>query len=348
MDITELLAFSVKNKASDLHLSSGLPPMIRVHGDVRRINLPPMEHKAVHAMVYDIMNDAQRKHYEDNFECDFSFEIPNLARFRVNAFNQNRGAGAVFRTIPSKVLTLEDLNAPRVFKDISEYPRGIVLVTGPTGSGKSTTLAAMINHINENQHAHILTVEDPIEFVHESKKCLINQREVGPHTHSFSNALRSALREDPDVILVGEMRDLETIRLALTAAETGHLVFGTLHTSSAAKTIDRVVDVFPAAEKEMVRSMLSESLRAVISQTLLKTKDGAGRVAAHEIMIGTPAIRNLIRESKVAQMYSAIQTGAQLGMQTLDQCLLDLVRRNVVSAIEARGKAANKDAFPGA
>ena len=348
MNITELLAFSVKNKASDLHLSSGLPPMIRVHGDVRRINLPPMEHKDVHAMVYDIMNDAQRKHYEDNFECDFSFEIPNLARFRVNAFNQNRGAGAVFRTIPSKVLTLEDLNAPRVFKDISEYPRGIVLVTGPTGSGKSTTLAAMINHINENQHAHILTVEDPIEFVHESKKCLINQREVGPHTHSFSNALRSALREDPDVILVGEMRDLETIRLALTAAETGHLVFGTLHTSSAAKTIDRVVDVFPAAEKEMVRSMLSESLRAVISQTLLKTKDGAGRVAAHEIMIGTPAIRNLIRESKVAQMYSAIQTGAQLGMQTLDQCLLDLVRRNVVSAIEARGKAANKDAFPGA
>ena len=347
MDITELLAFSVKNKASDLHLSSGLPPMIRVHGDVRRINLPPMEHKDVHAMVYDIMNDAQRKHYEDNFECDFSFEIPNLARFRVNAFNQNRGAGAVFRTIPSKVLTLEDLNAPRVFKDISEYPRGIVLVTGPTGSGKSTTLAAMINHINENQHAHILTVEDPIEFVHESKKCLINQREVGPHTHSFSNALRSALREDPDVILVGEMRDLETIRLALTAAETGHLVFGTLHTSSAAKTIDRVVDVFPAAEKEMVRSMLSESLRAVISQTLLKTKDGAGRVAAHEIMIGTPAIRNLIRESKVAQMYSAIQTGAQLGMQTLDQCLLDLVRRNVVSAIEARGKAANKENFAG-
>ena len=348
MDITELLAFSVKNKASDLHLSSGLPPMIRVHGDVRRINLPPMEHKDVHAMVYDIMNDAQRKHYEDNFECDFSFEIPNLARFRVNAFIQNRGAGAVFRTIPSKVLTLEDLNAPRVFKDISEYPRGIVLVTGPTGSGKSTTLAAMINHVNENHHAHILTVEDPIEFVHESKKCLINQREVGPHTHSFSNALRSALREDPDYILVGEMRDLETIRLALTAAETGHLVFGTLHTSSAAKTIDRVVDVFPAAEKEMVRSMLSESLRAVISQTLLKTKDGAGRVAAHEIMIGTPAIRNLIRESKVAQMYSAIQTGAQLGMQTLDQCLLDLVRRNVVSAIEARGKASNKDAFPGA
>jgi twitching motility protein PilT len=346
MDITELLAFSVKNKASDLHLSSGLPPMIRVHGDVRRINLPAMEHKDVHGMVYDIMNDGQRKIYEETLECDFSFEIPNLARFRVNAFNQQRGAAAVFRTIPSKVLTLEELNCPKIFKEISEYPRGIVLVTGPTGSGKSTTLAAMINHINENEYGHILTVEDPIEFVHESKKCLINQREVGPHTLSFSNALRSALREDPDVILVGEMRDLETIRLALTAAETGHLVFGTLHTSSAAKTVDRVVDVFPAAEKEMVRSMLSESLRAVISQTLLKTKDGNGRVAAHEIMIGTPAIRNLIRENKIAQMYSAIQTGQNFGMQTLDQNLIDMVRRNVVSSAEARYKAANKDAFP--
>lgn len=346
MDITELLAFSVKNKASDLHLSSGLPPMIRVHGDVRRINLPAMEHKDVHGMVYDIMNDGQRKVYEETLECDFSFEIPNLARFRVNAFNQHRGAGAVFRTIPSKVLTLEELNAPKIFREICEYPRGIVLVTGPTGSGKSTTLAGMVNHINENDYGHILTVEDPIEFVHESKKCLINQREVGPHTLSFANALRSALREDPDVILVGEMRDLETIRLALTAAETGHLVFGTLHTSSAAKTVDRVVDVFPAAEKEMVRAMLSESLRAVISQTLLKTKDGTGRVAAHEIMIGTPAIRNLIRENKIAQMYSAIQTGQNFGMQTLDQNLIDLVRRNVVSSAEARFRAANKDSFP--
>ncbi len=347
MDIAELLAFAVKNKASDLHLSAGLPPMIRVHGDVRRINLPPMEHEAVHGMIYDIMNDAQRKDYEENLECDFSFAIPGLARFRVNAFQQQRGAGAVMRTIPSKILTLEELNAPKIFGELTMQSRGLILVTGPTGSGKSTTLAAMINHVNENVYGHILTVEDPIEFVHEAKRCLINQREVGPHTLSFSNALRSALREDPDIILVGELRDLETIRLALSAAETGHLVFGTLHTSSAAKTIDRIIDVFPAAEKEMVRAMLSESLKAVISQSLLKTKDGAGRVAAHEIMIGTPAIRNLIREAKVAQMNAAIQTGASVGMQTLDQCLTDLVRRNVISMAEARGSAANKDNFPG-
>ena len=344
MDIAELLAFGVKNGASDLHISAGLPPMIRVDGDIRRINLPSMDHKAVHALVYDIMNDKQRKDFDEFFETDFSFELPGIARFRVNAFTQNRGSGAVFRTIPSNVLTLEDLACPAVFKDISDQPRGLVLVTGPTGSGKSTTLAAMVDHKNENEFGHILTIEDPIEFVHESKKCLVNQREVHRDTLGFNEALRSALREDPDTILVGELRDLETIRLALTAAETGHLVFGTLHTVSAAKTIDRIVDVFPGGEKDMVRSMLSEALRAVISQTLLK-KVGGGRIAAHEIMIGTPAIRNLIRENKVAQMYSAIQTGNSMGMQTLDQCLQDLVQRGLISRQDAKTRAQNKESF---
>ena len=319
MDITELLAFSVQHDASDLHLSTGTPPSIRVDGDVRKLNIPAFDAKDVNALVYDIMNDRQRKEYEENLEVDFSFEVPNLARFRVNAFNQNRGPAAVFRTIPSKILSLDDLGCPDIFRDISDTPRGLVLVTGPTGSGKSTTLAAMVDYINDHKHDHILTIEDPIEFVHETKKCLINQREVHRDTLSFEAALRSALREDPDVILVGEMRDLETIRLAMTAAETGHLVFGTLHTTSAPKTIDRIIDVFPGEEKSMVRSMLSESLRAVISQTLIK-KVGGGRVAAHEIMIGVPAIRNLIREDKIAQMYSAIQTGMQHGMQTMDQC----------------------------
>ncbi len=344
MDIGELLAFGVKNGASDLHLSSGLPPMIRVDGDIRRINVPALDHKDVHDMVYDIMNDKQRKDYEEFLEVDFSFEVPKLARFRVNAFNQNRGAGCVFRTIPSEIVTLEQLKTPKIFVDVANYPRGLVLCTGPTGSGKSTTLAAMVNHKNENEYGHILTIEDPIEFVHQSKKCLINQREVHRDTLGFNEALRSSTREDPDIILVGEMRDLETIRLALTAAETGHLVFGTLHTSSAAKTIDRVVDVFPAAEKDMVRAMLSESLRAVITQALLKKK-GGGRIAAFEIMIGTPAIRNLIRENKVAQMYSAIQTGQQFGMQTLDQHLQELLQRGVVTREEARSKAVNKDNF---
>ena len=344
MDIAELLTFSVKNGASDLHLSAGLPPMIRVDGDMRKINVPALEHKAVHGLVYDIMNDKQRKDYEEFLETDFSFEIPELARFRVNAFNHNRGAGAVFRTIPSDILTLDDLGTPASFKKIADNPRGLVLVTGPTGSGKSTTLAAMIDYLNEKNYAHILTIEDPIEFVHESKKCLVNQREVHRDTLGFNEALRSALREDPDIILVGEMRDLETIHLALTAAETGHLVFGTLHTTSAAKTIDRVIDVFPAAEKTMVRSMLSESLRAVIAQTLMK-KIGGGRIAGWEIMIGTPAIRNLIREDKVAQMYSAIQTGQAAGMITLDQYLQDLLARGLISKQDARSKAVNKESF---
>lgn len=344
MDITELLAFSVKNKASDLHLSAGLPPMIRVDGDIRRINIPSLDHKGVHALIYDIMNDKQRRDYEEFLETDFSFELPGVARFRVNAFNQERGAAAVFRTIPSVVLSLEDLKAPKFFEELCKRPRGLILVTGPTGSGKSTTLAAMINHINFNDYAHILTVEDPIEFVHESQKSLINQREVHRDTHGFNEALRSALREDPDIILVGEMRDLETIRLAMTAAETGHLVFGTLHTTSAAKTIDRIIDVFPAAEKEMIRAMLSESLQAVISQTLLK-KIGGGRIAAHEIMVGTPAIRNLIREAKVAQMYSAIQTGRKDGMQTLDQNLKELVEKGLVTPAMAMTKAVNKEMF---
>ena len=344
MDITELLAFSVKQGASDLHLSSGLPPMIRVDGDVRRINLPPLEHKQVHDLMYDIMNDKQRKDFEEFLETDFSFEVPGVARFRVNAFNQKRGAAGVFRTVPSKVLSMEDLGLSQVFRDICLTPRGLVLITGPTGCGKSTTLAAMIDFINDNKYEHILTIEDPIEFVHDSRKCLVNQRELHRDTLGFAEALRSAMREDPDIILVGEMRDLETIRLALTAAETGHLVFGTLHTSSAAKTVDRIIDVFPSAEKSMVRSMLSESLQAVISQALLKRMSG-GRVAAYEIMRGTPAIRNLIREDKVAQMYSAIQTGQSMGMQTMDQCLKDLFKKRVITREIAREKARMPESF---
>ncbi|HCH26524.1 MULTISPECIES: type IV pilus twitching motility protein PilT [Psychrobacter] len=344
LSIEDLLRFTVKHKASDLHISAGMPAMIRVDGEMTRINMPAMTHQTVHQLIYDIMNDKQRADFEEFFETDFSFEIPNLARFRVNAFNQNRGAGAVFRTIPSKVLTMEDLGMGDVFKRVSDFKRGVVLVTGPTGSGKSTTLAAMIDYINESRKEHILTIEDPIEFVHESKKSLINQREVHRDTLGFEPALRSALREDPDVILVGELRDLETIRLALTAAETGHLVFGTLHTSSAAKTIDRVIDVFPAAEKDMIRAMLSESLQAVISQTLLRRQAG-GRIAAHEIMLGTPAIRNLIRENKIAQMYSAIQTGAGDGMITLDQTLKNLVAKGTISKDVARPYAKQPETF---
>ena len=344
MDVTELLTFTVKQNASDLHLSAGLPPMIRIDGDLRRINLPELDHKTVHAMVYDIMNDRQRRDFEEHLQVDFSFDIPTIARFRVNVYNQDRGAAAAFRVIPASVWTLERIGAPRVFKQLVDVPNGLILVTGVTGSGKSTTLAAMVDHINENRPHHILTIEDPIEFLHTSKKALVNQRELHMHTNSFAEALRAALREDPDVILVGEMRDLETVRLALTAAETGHLVFGTLHTSSAAKTIDRVIDVFPGQEKAMVRSMLSESLRAVVSQALLK-RIGGGRVAAWEIMVGTPAIRNLIREDKVAQMYSAIQTGQAHGMQTMDQSLKELVDRRIIARETARTRALNKDNF---
>ncbi|MGM0521749.1 MAG: type IV pilus twitching motility protein PilT [Pseudomonadota bacterium] len=338
MDITELLAFSAKQNASDLHLSAGLPPMIRVDGDIRRLNVPAMENNDVRKLIYDIMGDRQRRDYEEHLEVDFSFEVPGVARFRVNAFNQARGAGAVFRTIPNEVLSMEALGLGEVFERFSMLPRGLVLVTGPTGSGKSTTLAAMIDYVNNHRYEHILTIEDPVEFVHTSKRCLINQREVHRDTHSFADALRSALREDPDVILVGELRDLETIRLALTAAETGHLVFGTLHTTSAAKTIDRIIDVFPGEEKSMVRSMLSESLQAVVSQSLLK-RQGGGRVAAHEILIATSAVRNLIREDKVAQIYSAIQTGGSLGMQTLDASLTQLVKEGAISREEAQARA---------
>ena len=345
MDISELLAFTVKKGASDLHISSGEPPMIRINGDMTRIKVPPIDARDVQNMVYDIMNDEQRKHFEETLELDFSFPLGDIARFRVNTFFQLRGMSAVFRVIPSEVLTLEQLNAPEIFKEIVMQPRGICLVTGPTGSGKSTTLAAMLNHRNETERGHILTIEDPIEFVHQSKNCLISQRELGPHTKSFDNSLKSALREDPDVILVGEMRDLETIRLALTAAETGHMVFGTLHTSSAPKTIDRIIDVFPAGEQAMVRSMLSESLRAVISQTLLKTADGAGRIAAHEIMLGSPAIRNLIRENKIPQMVSVLQTSQREGMQTLDMNLQQLLRARKITREAALEKCTNRKLF---
>lgn len=343
--IKELLALAVKNNASDVHLSADVKPTMRIDGEIIMLeDMPVLGQQDVQKMLFDVMNDKQRKVYEESLEVDFSFEYPGISRFRVNAFNHHRGSGGVFRIIPSKVLSLETLKSPDIFKDIADYPRGLILVTGPTGSGKSTTLAAMIDYINSNKRHHILTIEDPIEFVHVSKKSLVSQREVHRDTLGFSEALKSALREDPDVILVGEMRELETIRLALTAAETGHLVFGTLHTTSAAKTINRIVDVFPGTEKDIVRTMLSESIRAVISQTLL-AKFSGGRVAAHEIMIGVSSIRNLIRENKVAQMYSVVQTSRELGMQTLDQCLQKLVSKGDIDNKIARSKAENKDLF---
>jgi twitching motility protein PilT len=334
MDISELLRFVLDSKGSDLHLSAGEPPIIRVHGEMTKVDLPALDKEEMHNMVYDILSDYQRKVFEEKLELDFSFALGDLARFRVNVFKQYRGESAVFRTIPSKIPTFEDLYLPKVFKDLANLEKGLILVTGPTGSGKSTTLAAIVDYINSNKKEHVLTIEDPIEFLHKSKKCLINQRELGPHTKSFSAALRSALREDPDTILVGEMRDLETIALALTAAETGHLVFATLHTSSAPDTIDRIIDVFPEGQQNQVRSMLSASLQAVISQGLFKRRDGKGRVAAFEIMIATPAVRNLIRENKIAQILSVIQTSKGLGMQTMESACQELIAKNLVTKDE--------------
>ncbi len=345
MDITELLTFAHRSGASDAHLTAGEPPRLRINGDMKKIEHAALSQDEVHNMIFDIMSDGLRRQFQETNDVDFSFELGDLARFRVNVFRGRRGEGAVFRTIPTKVMTVEDLGLPPIIKELCDKERGLVLVTGPTGSGKSTTLAAMIDYINESFEGHILTIEDPIEFVHHSKKCLINQREVGTHTQSFANALRGALREDPDVILVGEMRDLETISLALTAAETGHLVFGTLHTSSAPKTVDRIIDVFPAAQQEQIRIMFSESIQAVVTQSLLKKRSGGGRVAALEILIGTPAVRNLIREGKVHQIPSAMQTGQKVGMQTLDMALIDLVRRNLVSAEEAQSRTLTPNLF---
>lgn len=339
MDIPDLLAFSVKNHASDLHLSTGLPPILRIRGDIRRINMPPLQEQELRAMLDALMDAEQAATYRRELECDFSFAVDGLARFRINAFHQSRGPAAAIRTIPHEIQSLAQLSAPPILAELALRRHGLILVTGPTGCGKSTTLAAMVRHINEQRAAHILTIEDPIEFIHGCDKSLISQRAVGAHTHSFAHALRAALREDPDVILVGELRDLATIRLALTAAETGHLVLATLHTSSATKSIDRIIDVFPGDEKEMVRSMLSESLGAVISQVLLKTRDGNSRIAAHEILLATPAIRNLIREGKVAQMLSVMQTAVGAGMQTLDHSLGELLRRDLITLDTARAAA---------
>lgn len=329
MDITELLAFTMKQGASDLHLSAGNPPIIRSDGDLKRIKADVLQSDQIKAMLYSIMTEDQRAEYEREQEIDFAISFGENARFRVNAFTNRKGAAAVFRTIPTVIPSMEQLDLPAVMKRLADLEKGLVLVTGPTGSGKSTTLAALINHINMTRQAHILTIEDPVEFFHESKESLVNHREVNNDTKSFARALRSALREDPDVILVGEMRDYETIALALTAAETGHLVFGTLHSSSAAKTIDRIIDVFPAAEKEMVRAMLSGSIQGVIAQALLKKK-GGGRVAAHEILVGTNAVRNLIRENQLAQLYSMLQTGSRFGMQTMEDAVKNLLAADII------------------
>jgi twitching motility protein PilT len=345
MDISELLLFVHKEGGSDLHISAGEPPMVRINGEIKRIEIPPLTREELRVMLYDVLNDQQRKRFEETKELDFSLEIKGIARFRVNAFSQNRGDAVVFRVIPSKLMTLEQLGLPKILRELTQTEKGLILVTGPTGCGKSTTLAAMIDVLNNSLKGHIITIEDPIEFVHESRQCLINQRELGAHTHSFANALRAALREDPDIILVGEMRDLDTIRLALTAAETGHLVFSTVHTSGTAKTVDRIIDVFPAEQQNQIRAQFSESIQAIISQVLLKRKDGRGRVPALEVMIGTPAIRNLIREGKVAQIPSIIQTGQKYGMIILDQSLKELVSRNIVNKEECLYIASSPNIF---
>ena len=346
MDIAQLLTFGVQQGASDCHLSAGEPPMLRLNGEMKKLDHPPLSKQEVHGMVYDIMNDAQRKLFEEHHECDFSFEMGDMARFRVNVFMQLRGEGAVFRTIPTKILPLEQLGMPPVIRQLCDKEKGLILVTGPTGSGKSTTLAAMINYLNETFEGHIITIEDPIEFVHKSRKCLINQRELGAHTHSFANALRSALREDPDIVLVGEMRDLETIQLALTAAETGHLVFGTLHTSSAYKTVDRVIDVFPPNQQAQIRAQFAESFEGIMTQTLLKKKTG-GRVAALEILTGTTAVRNLIREAKLHQIPGVMQASQKDGMQTMDMALVDLATRGLITKAEAQSRSMNPNLFAG-
>jgi twitching motility protein PilT len=336
MDITQLLAFVMQNDASDLHLSAGNAPIVRVYGSLKRLKSDVLTNETIRGMLYSIMTDEQRADFEKNLELDFAISFGEKARFRVNAFTNRQGSAAVFRTIPSVVPTMEELDLPSVIRRFAGLEKGIILVTGPTGSGKSTTLASMVNHINDTMPKHILTIEDPVEFFHTSKKSLVNHRELGADTHSFARALKSSLREDPDVILVGEMRDHETISLALTAAETGHLVFGTLHSSSAAKTIDRIIDVFPTGDKEMIRSMLASSLQGVVAQTLLKRATGKGRVAAFEILVGTNAVRNLIRENQIPQMYSMIQTGSRYGMVTMEDSVHNLLEQGIIDEEEAR------------
>jgi len=341
LDLQSLLKATVDAGGSDLHLSTGQPPLIRLRGQMLRSQAEALVEDQARDLVYSVMSEEQRGSFEEGAECDFAFEVPGLARFRANVFRQRRGISAVYRVIATRIRTLEELGTPPILRELAMRDRGLVLVTGPTGSGKSTTLAAMIDYVNENRHGHIITIEDPIEFVHESKKCLVQQREVGSHTESFAAALRSALREDPDILLVGELRDLETTALAITAAETGHLVFGTLHTNSAAKTVDRLIDIFPADRQSQIRTMLSESLEGVLAQTLLPTADGKGRAAALEVLIGVPALRNLIREGKTTQIASVMQVGSQHGMQTLDQAIMELFASGKISREEAMAHTNN-------